>query len=592
MEPKYHALVIGNSEYHHADEFPTIQYARNDAERIFKLLTASDSSIFSPETSILKSNITYDEIDDILDVFFAPIQSYDLVLIYFAGHAKAFPRNKRLFLAMKNTNHTRLARTAFSVDKFLDFLLEKNIGRYIVTLDCCRAGTALDSPGVQHRGEINSSNLQNLSGQGKIFIASSLRYQLANELEKLQHGLFSHYFIHGIETGEAVASSKEYINITDLFVYIHQKMKSDHSELGQEPVMDGTDVVGELHVALNKGYQVSGSYLSSLEDYIKCSLGIEDLSDEGTLRRARLHKLHSYLSELHNVDTIDISSQRKLALLYGEAIGLTKKQTDTEFDRFVAALRFANTPISDIQLHQLNSRGNAFLFSTGYKYHAYESEELQASLFSYYLSEALSGLASNTQGLVTLSDVFNYVDMYVPNYDRFQQKPILIAKNMKGDPVLTAAGVNWTEFKGKRFAILVGVDEYQDRALMNLRYATSDARKLTEILSDKGGFETTILVNATQKDVLMNFERSLKQLGTDDFLIFYFSGHGFSAEDDGFAALNDTMISRNSFMNALCLSEVSKLIYSSKVGTTLVILDACMSPARPAEVLHAIQKAD
>lgn len=246
-----HAFVIGNSDYVEIDEFPRIRFAKNDAERIYALLTNSSSSIFSTTTSICRLNLDRDALENALDSFFEPIESADLVLFYFAGHAKVLRGKKRLFLTMTDTNSKKLARTAFSVDNLLPYLEEKNLQRYIVILDCCRAGIALDSPGVKNRGLIDNAELQFLSGQGKVFVASSLDYQLAYELDSLEHGLFGHYFIEGIKTGKAANSHAEYITISDLSSYIHQQMNKDYPDISQEPIMSGEDLVGELIVAKN-----------------------------------------------------------------------------------------------------------------------------------------------------------------------------------------------------------------------------------------------------------------------------------------------------------------------------------------------------
>lgn len=586
-EPQHCAFVLGNSEYTNS-EFPLIEYAERDASRTFKLLTNSASSIFDPKMSMLKINVKYSEFDDILGKFFEPISQNDLVLIYFAGHAKTLVGKKRLFLTMTNTEPNRLARTAFDVDGFLPYLEEKNINRYVVILDCCRAGTALESPGVRHRGLINNAELQNLSGRGKVFIASSLHYQLANELENLKHGLFSNYFIQGIESGDAVASSKRYVNVTDLCSYVQRMIKTEYPDLGQEPIMDGSDVIGDLHIALNVKYRSQDSHLAELQEYIKRTLDVEDLSDKGKLHRARIRKLRTYFEELAQVET-GFESTRSLAILYGDAVGLSKQATNTEFNEFAAAMKFNTITVPQMQLPQLNAKGNAYLFSAAYRYYAYESQELGSSLFTYYLCEALTGLVANERGLVTLSTAYNYVSQYIQDYDRFKQKPFLVANKMTGDLVLSAEGVDWEQFRGKRHAILIGVGSYEAPELSSLRYSRSDAEKLATVLSEKGGFECMVLADATYMEVMSVLVQKLDQLEDDDFIVIYFTGHGFSVENEGYAALSDSVLISGIFTSSLRLSVLSQYVNTSRAGTSLVILDACMSPADPSEVLMGVK---
>lgn len=583
---KRHALVIGNSSYLNQDEFPTIEYAKNDACRIHKLLTNSATSIFSDQSSNCILNITRDDLDDVLDEFFEGVSRKDLVLVYFAGHAKVLPGKKRLFLAMTDTNPKKLARSAFNVDSLLPYFEEHQINRYIVILDCCRSGMVLETAGIRHRGLINDAELQNVSGRGKVFVASSLEYQLSHELKTLKHGLFSHYFIHGIETGEAVECSQRFINISDLSIYIQKQIEKQHPDISQEPVMTGTDVIGELVVAKNPKYNPEDAHEAEILEFIKRSLNEDDLSDKGKVQRARVRKLHSFFKNLADLN-VDFTLAKHIAIEYGQAIGLKKQVITAEFDEYSASLKFSKVQISDDLLRSLNGKGQAFFFSTAYSFYAYESQEFRSSLFAYYFCEALKGLGANSDGLVTLTSAYNYLDLYVQSYDSFRQKPMLVAK-MFEDPVLTAEGVDWSRHKGRRVAILVGVDFYNAREFAPLRYAQSDAEQIAYLLESKGGFECIKILgtDATRANVEGKLYNLLHGLSKEDFVIFFFTGHGFSLENEGYAALYDTQfIPSAKFVDSLQVTNLSRIVNSSNVGTFVVILDACMSPARPSDLL-------
>lgn len=260
-----YSLIIGNSNYSNQDEFPTIPYAKNDACHIYDLLTDSKVGIFSRQTSKCRTDVTRDDMDDVLDEFFENVSYEDLVLIYFAGHATVLPGGKRLFLAMADTNPNKIARSAFNVDNLLPYFEERRINKYIVILDCCRSGKALKSADVRHRGLIHEVELQNLSGQGKIFIASSQEYQPAYELETLNHGLFSYYFIDGIKSGASIESSKEYIDIVALNSYVQKEIKKRHPDISQEPEISGVDITGDLFIARNPQWSGSKQYSSVVE---------------------------------------------------------------------------------------------------------------------------------------------------------------------------------------------------------------------------------------------------------------------------------------------------------------------------------------
>src|SRR5687767_12145638 len=53
-------------------------------------------------------------------------------------------------LIMRDTKNNNLAGSAFSVDRILDFLEERDIRRHVLIFDCCRAGRVLMSPRVRN----------------------------------------------------------------------------------------------------------------------------------------------------------------------------------------------------------------------------------------------------------------------------------------------------------------------------------------------------------------------------------------------------------------------------------------------------------
>jgi tetratricopeptide (TPR) repeat protein len=256
-----HALVIGNAEYTDSASFEPLKYAVSDAEEIFQLLIDSPTAIFDKATSVCHRNLDWEAMLHALSAFFAPVQPSDLVLIYFAGHGEPLG-NKRLALIMRNTVKHDLAGTAFNVERFVDYFEDKKLQRYIVILDCCRAGKALKSPGVINRGDANVVDLSDLSGRGKIFVTTAGEHQLARELDALQHGLFGYYFIQGIKTGDALEAGdalKSVIDIDDICKHVQKKISKLHPEMYQEVDKSGENILGELPVARNPKYHDTSS---------------------------------------------------------------------------------------------------------------------------------------------------------------------------------------------------------------------------------------------------------------------------------------------------------------------------------------------
>ena len=241
------AFVLGNGFYKSKREFPNINYATKDAVRTFQTLTVYPTGLFSPDKLVIAKNVSFQKLRIHLREFFARVKREDFVLMYFACHAKRIGGG-RLVLAMTNTKPTELVATGVVVDDLIAHLDEKEVQRYVIVLDCCRAGVAL--PGIRHRGVINDAKIPH-PGVGKVIVASCLEYQLAHELKTLEHGLFSFYFNKGLCSGEPVSTDKEYIDIRNLCNWVASKIKDNHNEIAQEPVVSGDDETGELIIGRN-----------------------------------------------------------------------------------------------------------------------------------------------------------------------------------------------------------------------------------------------------------------------------------------------------------------------------------------------------
>ena len=88
-----------------------------------------------------------------------------------------------------------------------------------------------------------------------------------------------------------------------------------------------------------------------------------------------------------------------------------------------------------------------------------------------------------------------------------------------------------------RSAILVGVDQYaREQGVQPLRSASSDARKLGQVLS-QNGYKCRIMVDADATkgqitEAFIQMEQQAGQTGELDLFLFYFSGRGMRVPDD------------------------------------------------------------
>ena len=142
--------------------------------------------------------------------------------------------------------------------------------------------------------------------------------------------------------------------------------------------------------------------------------------------------------------------------------------------------------------------------------------------------------------------------------------------------------------KGKRWALVVGVDKYADPQVSPLRGAANDARILAETLVRYAGFpsDQVILLSTDQpaerQPTRVNLLRRLSNLAAavpkDGLLLISFSGHGMERGGHAFLLPSDAQISDQiSFLEdtAINVTRMRDLIRATGVGQVMVLLDAC-----------------
>lgn len=90
--------------------------------------------------------------------------------------------------------------------------------------------------------------------------------------------------------------------------------------------------------------------------------------------------------------------------------------------------------------------------------------------------------------------------------------------------------------KGKRWAILIGIDSYEDKSLAPLQFAVADAKLMENTLND-AGFDRVVLLTSDSSDpsqqpkratILGRLAQMAELIKSEDTFLFYFAGHGFS----------------------------------------------------------------
>ncbi|GIX35634.1 MAG: hypothetical protein KatS3mg126_1413 [Lysobacteraceae bacterium] len=132
---------------------------------------------------------------------------------------------------------------------------------------------------------------------------------------------------------------------------------------------------------------------------------------------------------------------------------------------------------------------------------------------------------------------------------------------------------------GRFHALVVGNNSYQSPAFGTLRSAVNDATAVANLLRDRYGYQTRLLLNASRYDMLAALNDLRQSLGPKDNLLIYYAGHGELSEDgntgywipvDGQPGLPNTWISNRA---------VSDILDAMQARHVLVVADSCYSGA-------------
>ena len=141
-------------------------------------------------------------------------------------------------------------------------------------------------------------------------------------------------------------------------------------------------------------------------------------------------------------------------------------------------------------------------------------------------------------------------------------------------------------FANNTYAVIVGVSQYNDRAINGLRFAHKDAELYKSFLqSPKGGSipEQNIVLLTNEKATRSTIMKSVRNLFSnateEDVVIFYYSGHGVpdaKNTSDLYFATYDT--EENNYVGtALYIDDVIRIFTHSHAKLKLFLADACHS---------------
>src|SRR5829696_3119686 len=140
----------------------------------------------------------------------------------------------------------------------------------------------------------------------------------------------------------------------------------------------------------------------------------------------------------------------------------------------------------------------------------------------------------------------------------------------------------------KRYALIVGVDQYADTQITTLGGASNDAKTLANALIQYAGFpgeQVTLLASdqpaerqPTRGNILRRLSNMAAVIPPDGLLLISFAGHGIERGGQAFLLPADSQVSNDVDLleqTAINVSQIKDRIKKIGVPRVLLILDAC-----------------
>jgi hypothetical protein len=134
--------------------------------------------------------------------------------------------------------------------------------------------------------------------------------------------------------------------------------------------------------------------------------------------------------------------------------------------------------------------------------------------------------------------------------------------------------------EGKYYALLLGVNTYNDPELVNLEKPYQDAEKLYANLIKNYTFEPAnvkLLKNPTHEEIIAEFDKLNKIIREKDNLLIFYAGHGYWDSEDEIGYWLPSDAKQANTANWIRNSTIRDYLKAVKTKHTLLIADACFS---------------
>lgn len=217
------ALIIANTEYTDPG-LAQLTAPGKDAKEFGRVLDSRDICSFDDVIVLFNEGVS--KVSETIDYFLSNRTPSDLLVLYFSGHGVRDEYGS-LYLAVKNTNRSRLRSTAIKSDFIREAMDQSRSKRQVLILDCCNSGAFAQGTKAEIGGSVGTASAFEGTGFGRVVLTASDATQFAWEGEKvtgeMENSLFTHFLVKGLD-GEADTNGDGRITIDELYDYAYEQI--------------------------------------------------------------------------------------------------------------------------------------------------------------------------------------------------------------------------------------------------------------------------------------------------------------------------------------------------------------------------------
>jgi caspase domain-containing protein/carboxypeptidase family protein len=159
------------------------------------------------------------------------------------------------------------------------------------------------------------------------------------------------------------------------------------------------------------------------------------------------------------------------------------------------------------------------------------------------------------------------------------KKDVVVAANktlavtLKLSPSESSAQI--TAQAGRYYALIIGNNAYQ--SVPSLRTAESDAKALEQVLRERYGFETKLLLNAKREQIIVTLNEYRRKVEPNSNLLIYYAGHGYNDAEVEKAYWLPVDARKEDNANWISADDITVNVKGIPARHVIVVSDSCYS---------------